>query len=90
VAPTVSDSPDALIGVSGSEGIAPRILNLVTRGRYVVRFMSLPLYHRKKSSSYPFKRTLGGSQNLFGPFGEKKNFLPLPGIKRFIGRPAIV
>jgi hypothetical protein len=42
-----------------------------------------------KEFKYPLDRRLGGFQNQSGHCGEKKNFLPLPGIKpQFLGCPA--
>jgi hypothetical protein len=40
----------------GSGGIAPRILVLGTRWKWVVSFMPRPLYHQGKSSWYPLDR----------------------------------
>jgi len=42
--------------------IAPRILDLSTRWRWVVSFTPRPLYPQGKSSRYPLHRRLGRSQ----------------------------
>jgi hypothetical protein len=42
--------------------IAPRILNLGTRGKWVVSCKSRPLYPRRKSPRYPLYRRLDGPQ----------------------------
>jgi hypothetical protein len=47
-------------GVLGSGGIAPRILDLGTRWRWVVSFTPRPLYHQGKSRWYPLNKRLGG------------------------------
>jgi hypothetical protein len=44
----------------GSGGIAPRILDLGTRWRWVVSFTPRPLYSQWKSPRYPLGRRLGG------------------------------
>jgi hypothetical protein len=80
--------------------IAPRILNLGTRWRYVVSFTSRPLYPRGKSPKYPQVRRLGGTR-VFKPrriwaehvarIGQMRNiykiFVEKPEGKRPIGRP---
>jgi hypothetical protein len=43
-----------------SGGIAPRILDLDTRWRWVDSFMPRPLYHQGKSHRYPLDRRLSG------------------------------
>jgi hypothetical protein len=50
----------------GNEGIAPRILDLVTRWRWVVTFTTRPLYSQGKSPRYPLVRRLGGPQSQSG------------------------
>jgi len=55
-----------------SGGIAPGILNLGTRLRWVVSFTPRPLYRR-----YPLYRRLGEPQSLSGRGGEEKKFLPI-------------
>jgi hypothetical protein len=49
--------------VLGSGGIAPRILDLGTRWRWVVSFTALPLYPQGKRTWYPLDRRLGGPQS---------------------------
>jgi hypothetical protein len=56
------------------------ILDLGTRGRWVVNFTPLPLYLRGRRSRYLFDMRLGGLQGRSGPCGEQKN-LALPRIK---------
>jgi len=63
-----------------SGGIAPRILNLGTRRRWLVRFTSRPLYPRGKSPRHSMKRRMGGSQSRTergGPDKKKKNSITL-------------
>jgi len=67
-------------GVLGN-GIAPRILHLVTRRRWVVSFMPRPLYPQGKSPWYPLDERLGGPQSRSGRSGEEKNSPPLSGIE---------
>jgi hypothetical protein len=47
----------------GSGGVAPRILNLGTRWRWVVSFTPRPLYTQGKSPWYLLDRRLGGPQS---------------------------
>jgi len=47
----------------GSGGIAPHILDLGNRWRYVVSFMPQPLYHQGKSRQYPMDKRVGGAQS---------------------------
>jgi hypothetical protein len=68
-------------GILGSDGTAPRILNLGTRWRWVVSFTPWPLYPQRKSPWYPLNRRLGGTQSRFERSGEEKNSQPLPGIE---------
>jgi hypothetical protein len=63
-----------------SGGIAPRILNLGTRWRWVVSFTTRPFYLQGKSPWYPLDRGLGGPQSRSGGGGEEKNSQPPPGI----------
>jgi hypothetical protein len=65
----------------GSGGVAPRILDLGTRWRWVVSFTPRPLYPQGNSPSYPLERKLDGSQSRSGRGGEEKNSQPLPGIE---------
>jgi hypothetical protein len=60
-----------------SEIIAPRILNLGTTWKWVVRFTP-----RRKSSRYALDRVLGGPQSRSGGGCEEKNSLLLLGIER--------
>jgi hypothetical protein len=60
----------------GSGGIAPRILNLCTRWKWVVSFTHRPLY-----PLYPLDRRLSGPQSRFGRFWEEKNSQFLPRIE---------
>jgi hypothetical protein len=64
-----------------SGGIAPRILDLGTRGRLVVSFTLLPLYPRERD---PDTHRIGGwvgPQNRSEHGGEEKNFQPFPGLE---------
>jgi hypothetical protein len=65
----------------GSGGIAPCIINLVARWRWVVSFTPRRLYPRGENRRYPLVRRLGGPQSQFGRGGKEKNFQPLPGIE---------
>jgi hypothetical protein len=47
----------------GSGGVAPRILELGTRWRWVVSFTPQPLYPQGKNPWYPLYRRLGGLQS---------------------------
>jgi hypothetical protein len=64
--------------VLGSVGIAPRILYLGTRCRWVVRSTSRPLYPQGKSPWYPLDTRLGGPQSRSGCDREEKNPQPPP------------
>jgi hypothetical protein len=64
-----------------SGGIAPHILYLRTRWRWVVSFTPRPLYPQGKSSWYPLNRRLRGPQSRSGRGSEEKNSQPLPGIE---------
>jgi hypothetical protein len=68
-------------GVLGSGVIAPLILGLVTRWRWVVSSTPRPLYPQGKSFWYPLDRRLSGSQSRSGRGGEEKNSQPPPGIE---------
>jgi hypothetical protein len=65
----------------GSERISPRILDLGTRLRWVVRFTLRPLYPQVKSLWYPLDRRLNGPQSRSGRCGEEKNSQPLSEIE---------
>jgi hypothetical protein len=67
----------------GSGGIAPRILDLGTRWRWVVSFTHRPLYLQGKIPWYPLDRRLGGPQSRSGRGGEEKNSQPPPGIEPY-------
>jgi len=59
--------PCAFIWSRCHEGVlGDRILNLRTRWRWVVSFMSRPLYPQGKSSCYSLDRRFGGPQNRPG------------------------
>jgi hypothetical protein len=64
-----------------SGGIVPCILDLGSRGRWVVSFMLQLLYTWGKSPQYPLDRRLGGPQSLSWYGGEEKNSHPPPGIE---------
>jgi hypothetical protein len=75
-------------GVLGSGDIAPCILDLGTRWRWVVSFMPQPLYPQGKSPWYPLDRRLGGAQGQSGHSSEDKNSQPLPELNPLIIQPA--
>jgi hypothetical protein len=60
----------------GSGSIAPRILDLDTRWRWVVSLTPRPLYSQGKNPWYPLDRKLGGHQSQSGRGGEDKNSQP--------------
>jgi hypothetical protein len=64
----------------GGGSIAPRILDLGTSWRWVVRFTPRPLCSQRKSPWYPLGKRLGGSQSRSGR-GDEKNSKPLPGLE---------
>jgi hypothetical protein len=64
----------------GSESIAPRIIDLGTRWRWVVSFTPRPFYPQGKSPFYPLDRRLGGPQTRPRCGGEK-NSQPLSGLE---------
>jgi len=57
-------------GVWDSESVAPRILNLSTRSKWVASLMTRPLYPRWKNS---LDRRLGGPQGRSGRGRGQKN-----------------
>jgi hypothetical protein len=65
----------------GSGGMAPRILDLGTRWRWVVSFTSRPLYTQGKSPWYAMDRRLGGPQSRSERGGEEINSQPLLGLE---------
>jgi hypothetical protein len=71
----------------GSGGIAPRILDLGTRWRWVVSFTPQSLYPQGKSTWYPLDRRMGGPQSHSGRGGEEVNSQPLPGLELPIIQP---
>jgi hypothetical protein len=64
-----------------SGSIAPRILDLSTRWKWVVSFTSLPLYPRINNPPYQLNRRLDEPQIRSGSGGDKKNFQPQPEIE---------
>jgi hypothetical protein len=60
-----------------SRGVAPLILNLGTRWRWMVSFTPQPLYHQRKRTQYPMARRLdephgparGGEGRKYQPSG---------------------
>jgi len=54
-------------------GIAPRVLDLGTRWRWVVSFTPRPLYPQEKSPWYPLYRRLVWPQGRSGRGGGEKN-----------------
>jgi hypothetical protein len=65
----------------GSGSIAPRILDLGTRWRWMVNFTPRPLCPHGKSPWYPLDRRLGELQSRSGRGSEEKNPHPLPGLE---------
>jgi hypothetical protein len=55
----------------GKRSIAPRILDLGTRWRWVVSFTPRPLYPQGKRLRYPLDMRLGGPQSRSGHDGEE-------------------
>jgi hypothetical protein len=74
-------------GVLGAEVQLHAFSDLGTRWRWVVSFMSQPLYPQGKSPWYSLDRRLGGSQTRSGRGGEEKNSQPPPGIESSIIQP---
>jgi len=64
-----------------SGGIAPRILQLGSRRRWVVSFTPRSLYPQGRSPRCPLARRVGGPQSHSGRGGLEKNSQPAPGIK---------
>jgi hypothetical protein len=58
----------------GNGGIAPRILNLGTRWKWVVSFNPRPLYRQGKERRYPLDRRLDGPQSRSGRGGEQNKY----------------
>jgi hypothetical protein len=65
------------------------LLDLSTRWRWVVSFMLRPIYAQGNNPRYPLDRKLNGPQWLYERYGEKRNFLPLPGIDPQLSNPSI-
>jgi hypothetical protein len=65
----------------GSGGVAPRILDLGTRLRWVVNFTPRLLYPQGKSPRYPLDRRLGGPQSRSRRGVEEENSQHLPEIE---------
>jgi hypothetical protein len=74
-------------GVLGSGGIAPRILDLGTRWRWVISFTPPPLYPQGKSPWYPLDRRMGGLQSRSVHRRKEKNSEPPPGLEPSINQP---
>jgi hypothetical protein len=68
----------------GSGGVAPRILNLGARWRWVVSFMTHTLYVRRNNPRYPLDRRLCGPQSRSGRGGEEKSSHPLPALQAHV------
>jgi hypothetical protein len=60
-----------------SGGIAPSILNLSTRWRWVVKFMPHPLYPLGKTIWYPLDGRLGKPHSQSGCHREEKDLFTL-------------
>jgi len=72
----------------GGERIAPRILILGTRWRWVVSFMRRSLYQRGKSPRYSLDGRLLGPKSRSGRGGKEKSFLHGPCWESSPGCPA--
>jgi hypothetical protein len=72
----------------GSGGIAPWIIYLCTRRRWVVSFTPRPLYPRRKTARYPLHRRLGEPRSRSGHGGKEKNSQPPSGIEHLNPRPS--
>jgi hypothetical protein len=77
----------ALKAYWGSGGIAPCILDLRTRWKWVVSFTPQLLYPQGKCPRYPLDRRLGGPQSQSGCGGKEKISQPLPGLEPPIIQP---
>jgi hypothetical protein len=64
-----------------SGGVAPHILDLGIRRRWVVNFAPRQFYTQGKSPRFPLDRRLGGPQSLSENVGEAKNSQFLPEIE---------
>jgi hypothetical protein len=65
----------------GSAVIAPSILDLGTRWKWVVSFTPLPLYPQGRNPWHPLNRRLGGPRSRSGYGVEEKNSQSPPGIE---------
>ena len=72
---------------TGNLRIAPLILNLSTRQRWVAGLTPRPLYPLGKRLQYPLNWRLGEHQSPSGHFQEKKNILHLQGFEPRIVQP---
>jgi hypothetical protein len=70
-----------------SGGIAPRVLDLGTKCRWVASVTPRPRCPPGNSSWYPLDRKLDGPQSRSGRGGEEKNSQPLPGFEPPIIQP---
>jgi hypothetical protein len=71
----------------GSGTMAPCVLDIGTRWRWVVSFTPRPIRPQGKSPWYPLDRRLGGPHSRSGRGGEEKNSQPLPGLEPPIIQP---
>jgi len=67
----------AMKAYRGNGGIAPRLLDLGTKWRWLISFTPRPLYHQGKIPYYPLGRSLDGPQSRSERGGEEKNSQPL-------------
>jgi hypothetical protein len=74
-------------GVFGSGSIAPHILYLGTRCRWVVSFNPWAFYPQGNSPWYPLDRRLGGTQSWSGRGGEEKESQHLPALEPLTTQP---
>jgi hypothetical protein len=78
--PSTSTGPHAMKAYWGSGGMAPRILDIGTRWRWVVSFTHRPLFPPGKEPLVPLDKRLGESQSWSRRCGEEINSQPLPGL----------
>jgi hypothetical protein len=70
--------PDhAVKAYRGTRGVAPLILKLGARWKWVFTIAPLPLYPREKIRPVPIEEEAGWS----GVFGEQRNLLSMPGFE---------
>jgi hypothetical protein len=72
----------------GKGSIAPCILNLRNRWRWVV-FMPWLLYSWGERPQYPLERRLGGPQSPYECSGKEKKSLPVPEITTQFVQPVV-